>query len=628
MYSKETEKYNLLAKAANETFFYLYNINLDFKGKNSITFEDDTKYYRVVIDEYDSGKYEYTANNFIFGKRNFQIIIPSLDPILKGLYISIFGHPYNLYDECLAIINVWTKVFEKWENLGVYLDKRNLDNFDSEIRYYFYYLDNDNNIHGSFYVIFEDKDDTPAIEEMLEQFWKTNEEVIPDEKRTFVKLMAEFIVVNFGIVHNNIKRRNKLVNAAVNTFYQLYNISVDFEDKNMITYNDDMKFYKIIIEEFPKKYDGISFVQVKITNGRIEIPDIPSFLNIRIFGRPYNLKEEFETIMYLFTASIDNGEIIIYKYDYDLFEAQIRYRCYLSRKYGEKEGAFQVTFEDKDDLLEIEETVKTFWDEEMEFIPEKQRVVIRIITEFVVTTHGIWHNIADRYNKIVTRAIDTIYNVYNITVDFNDKYVFSEHNDYYTIKVIIDEYPEDPKEEIIETYFNITQGRVTFPKINYAPEVKLELFDKSFDIETEYKALSTLFASGIRNGKVYLYKANVTETPSESRFKCYVYSESGDEYGAFEIYFKDNNDEGPIMKAVSNFWSKVEKYAPKVNSKLAFIANFVSEFLGHIKDIIKPFRPTDKPTSSPSPSSDPSDNSSYSSYITISPIFLLILISL
>ena len=26
-----------------------------------------------------------------------------------------------------------------------------------------------------------------------------------------------------------------------------------------------------------------------------------------------------------------------------------------------------------------------------------------------------------------------------------------------------------------------------------------------------------------------------------------------DEYGAFEIYFKDNNDEGPIMKAITNF---------------------------------------------------------------------------
>ena len=628
MLLSESEKYKQLATAANETFFYLYNINLDFQGKNSITFEDDTKYYRVVIDEYTSGKFEPTANNLIFGKRNGQLIYPYIDPLIKNLNITIFGRLYNLYEEFRAILNVWVKVFENWEDWGFYIYKRNMNYFDSRIRYYCYYLDKSQNIHGSFDVIFEDKDDTPALEEMLKQFWETYIKYIPEDKETYVTIIAEFVVVNFGIMHKALKRRNKLVNAAVNTFHQLYNISVDFGDRNMITYNDDMKFYKIIIEEYPN-YEGVTFSFVKITNGRIVIPDISSDLTIKIFGRPYNLRDEYLSMLYLFASAIDNGEILLYKYDLDLFEAQIRYRCYLARKYGEQEGAFQVSFEDKDDLLEIEETVQTFWNEVKQSVPDRLKNDVRIISEFVVTTYGIWHNIADRYNKIVNRAVDTIYSVYNITVDFKDKYVFSDNNDLYTLKVLIEEYPEAPKEENIETSFDIIQGRVSLPNIDYVSEVKLELFEKSFDIETEYKALATLFASGIRNGKVYLYKSDPTKTQSESRFKCFVYSESGDEYGAFEIYFKDNNDEGPIMKAINNFCKNLEKYAPKVLDKLAIIANLISGFLGRLNDILKPFNPTDKPTSSPSPSSEPStDDSSYSSFITTPLIYLIILISL
>lgn len=45
------------------------------------------------------------------------------------------------------------------------------------------------------------------------------------------------------------------------TFYDLYNISLDFKGKNMITLNEKGRYYKVLINEYPK-YEGNIFTGI------------------------------------------------------------------------------------------------------------------------------------------------------------------------------------------------------------------------------------------------------------------------------------------------------------------------------------------------------------------------------
>ena len=480
-------------------------------------------------------------------------------PYWKPSQHEIFGKTYNLYEEFKDITNVFLRTFKEWEKWGIEITKRNYDIFESHISYKISYLTNISNeeyTNGSFAVTFEDKDDVPTIEETLNNFWDKYIADIPVEDEQKIKQISELVVNTLALWHTISNRRENLVETAVNTFKQLYNITIDFEDRNIVTVNDDIKYYKVLLEEYPNSYEGLYFTLIKIENKKISFADIPSDLYIKIFGRSYNLKEEFESIIYLLAASIDNGEIILYKNDIKKFESETRYKCYLSQKNEEQKGAFVVSFEDKDDKLTIEETVETFWNSVVESIPERLKVDVRIISEFVVTTFGIWHHIANRYNKIIKAANNTLYQVYNISVNFNGRYVVTENTDKFFIRITIDEFPIIPAN--VETYFNITSGRVSFPEITYAPEYKLEIFDKERDLEEEYRAIANMFAAGLNNGQVYIYKKNIEDKKSELKYKCFVNSESGDLYGAFEISIQDKEDEATIVEALKKYWEKIK----------------------------------------------------------------------
>ena len=590
---EESEKYKQLVEGANNTFYQLYNITLDFKGKNFVTFNDETKYYRVVIDEFDQEKYDDNDNGKSFRitkeKLEFLDYIP---PISKTFTIEIFGKKYNLYEEIKDILNVFIRTFNEWENCGFEITKRNYNIFESHISYKISYLTNitnENYINGSFVVTIEDKDDIPAIEETLNNFWDKYVADIPKGYEERIKEISEFVVNTLALWHTISNRRENLVETAVKTFKQLYNITIDFEDRNVVTVNDEIKYYKVLLEEYPNSYQGYHFTLIKIENKKISFADIPSDLYIKIFGRSYNLKEEFESIAYLLAASIDNGEIILYKNDINKFESEVRYKCYLSQKNEEQKGAFVVSFEDKDDKLTIEETVETFWNNVEESIQERLKVDVRIISEFVVTTFGIWHHIANRYDKIVKAANNTLYQVYNISINFNGRYVITEDTDKYYIRITIDEFPIIPAN--VETYFNISSGRVSFPAITFAPEYKLEIFDKERDLEEEYRAIANMFAAGLNNGQVYIYKKNIDEKKSELKYKCFVHSESGDVYGAFEISIQDKDDETTIEDALTKYWDKIKGVGDLILEVLKYISDFVSKSLGfwrQIKNAINP----------------------------------------
>ena len=87
-------------------------------------------------------------------------------------------------------------------------------------------------------MILEDKDDKVSIYEDLEEFWENVKRVIPEKYIHNTRLAAEFVAVTFGIRRAVSNRRDKLVQIANETFYQLYNISLNFNGRNMIELNE------------------------------------------------------------------------------------------------------------------------------------------------------------------------------------------------------------------------------------------------------------------------------------------------------------------------------------------------------------------------------------------------------
>ena len=420
----------------------------------------------------------------------------------------------------------------------------------------------------------------------MNDFWDSIQSKIPEEDIMSAMYSAELITVTFGIRRGIINRRNLLIQKAHETFYQVYNISLESNDKNMVSYNDDSKYYKVMIMEYPK-YEELIYTNIAIKNGQIFLPEIPNFslLTFELFGRTFNLKEELLSISYLFGPTIEDGIIRLEKLDLEKFDSQITYKCELFRENEETQGGFAITFEDKDDKNEIENTLNNFWKTWSNKINKQYEGEIKLLAQYVVTTFGIWHNIANRYDKIIVRAKDTLYQLLNITIDFNGRHIYIEKKKkYYEMSILIDEYPTTPID--VETYINISNGRPYFPKINYS-DVSISISNNLFDVEEEYKAFGSIFASGMRNGKVIIYKKNKEKVSNVIRFKCFVYSQNNEEYGAFEISFtyKEPSKVEYVKNGIQKAWEWIKKYSKEFKEVLITVSEIVGVVIGIQKQL-------------------------------------------
>ena len=238
----KSPNYFKLTQEANQTFYQLYEIQLDFKERYYIEINDDTKFLRVIINE------NLTANDesfHMFESKNEEILSDTEIP--ENISITIFGRTYNLREEFYNILN---SIFHYTDVVMIKFPKENLDKFDTISKYELHVR----NYIGSIDVILEDKDDKVSLEEDLETFWDSIKDLIPSRYVQNTRLAAEFVAITFGIRRVSYNRREKLVQIANKTFYDLYNISLDFKGKNMISLNEDGRYYKVLINEYPKEF--------------------------------------------------------------------------------------------------------------------------------------------------------------------------------------------------------------------------------------------------------------------------------------------------------------------------------------------------------------------------------------
>ena len=206
-----------------------------------------------------------------------------------------------------------------------------------------------------------------------------------------------------------------LVKAAQETFYQLYNTTINFANRYDVQINDSIKRIRVYVDEYdpiiPEVEDNTLF---EVINGKPKIDNILKELMILdndtyknnadlvIFGNKFNVREEFKLLANKIAAGFDNGAVLIYQIQTDS-TYQVRYKCFVCNSKCEKEedvyGAFEIIQEDKNDSKEIVEKSKN-WFEKFENVADKTLKVLKSIGSIVSAAVSIVDGCKNIHDKI------------------------------------------------------------------------------------------------------------------------------------------------------------------------------------------------------------------------------------
>ena len=192
----------------------------------------------------------------------------------------------------------------------------------------------------------------------------------------------------------------------------------------------------------------------------------------------------------------------------------------------------------------------------------------------------------EKYQILAEVANNTVYQLYNKTVSFNNRYdAYIEQTDVMIIKVVIDEYSTFPQYEN-QTTFQIINGKPELPDLKIPKDVEFNIYGAK-DLQEEFKAFANMIAagySGYEYGNVTIYRKE-TEFTSQARFKCFVKSKDGIVYGAFEIIQEDLNDRNDIKEKIKVFFNNVIKKINEITPGLRVVTELIGTVKGIQKDI-------------------------------------------
>ena len=192
-----------------------------------------------------------------------------------------------------------------------------------------------------------------------------------------------------------------------------------------------------------------------------------------------------------------------------------------------------------------------------------------------------------KYEALVDAAKKTTHQLLKFDIDFKDTYICNVEDDKNKCTVTITEgYVPFPSEQG-QVFFIIKDGS---PDLNALDTLltkqkieKLPIFDGVYDIKEKLTLYAQSIAAGFSNGNATLYQKS-GETVASLHIKCFVNSNNGDEYGAFEIYISDKNDKNEIVEKNKSWWEKIKKYVTEGSAIIVSIAGAISAILGVVKD--------------------------------------------
>jgi hypothetical protein len=196
-----------------------------------------------------------------------------------------------------------------------------------------------------------------------------------------------------------------------------------------------------------------------------------------------------------------------------------------------------------------------------------------------------------KYNKLVSLANQTLYQIYTLQVEFNDKtYKDLEDKNY---KITIEVREDDTK---IPTYnttvvIPVSNGKAQTPEISYPKDINLELVGTQHTLKEEFDIFSNAIAHAYDKedvkGSVIIYKSeDIDNVKAQSRFRMMVNSTDDKTiYGWIEIVQEDKNDKNSIVSKIKEYYQKIKAAVKDILPELKLVSETVSTFSGIMKDI-------------------------------------------
>lgn len=205
---------------------------------------------------------------------------------------------------------------------------------------------------------------------------------------TLILIMLNLALINCQNLRNLMltmapEKLKYLSEIASNTLNQLLGVEIDFKGRGLALIEN--KNHKVEIALYDNQEVPIEDpIRFEVVNWSPKIPEIPiNETRMTIFGKIYDVKEQFNLAGQLIANAIQDGSVIYYKQAGDDIIANTRFRCFI-KKNNQEYGSFEIAIEDKNDKKSILDSIKNLLskitaDDVLKFVEKAARISSLII---------------------------------------------------------------------------------------------------------------------------------------------------------------------------------------------------------------------------------------------------------
>ena len=154
------------------------------------------------------------------------------------------------------------------------------------------------------------------------------------------------------------KKLKTLTEIANNTIFQLFGVPIDFGGRGYGVIDNSKLKIEIIVYDDQEIPIETSIIRFDIKDWKPQIPELMDGAKLDIFGKLYDVKEQYKIIANLFANAIENGFVISYNKTGDNIVANSRFKCFVNTEDGN--GSFEIIIEDKNDKTTILDSIEKF----------------------------------------------------------------------------------------------------------------------------------------------------------------------------------------------------------------------------------------------------------------------------
>ena len=198
----------------------------------------------------------------------------------------------------------------------------------------------------------------------------------------------------------------------------------------------------------------------------------------------------------------------------------------------------------------------------------------------------------EKYKQLVNLANETIYQIYTLKAEFNDKTYVDLSDNNYKISVQVRESDSTIPTANTKVIIPVSNGQATLPEFEYPKNIHLELVGTQHTFKEEFEIFSNAIAHAYDKvnlkGRFIIYKSDdIDNVKAQSRFRMMVNSTHDEVIGWIEIAQEDKNDKDSIIYKIKTFYDKIKAAIQIVIPELKLVTETISTFAGIMNDLEK-----------------------------------------